>query len=70
MGGLMGGSMAIFASPLQDINLNYLIAVGLIIGFIFGATNIIRFGAGPQGPLRTLGQYMLGSGATFGYVKR
>ena len=41
--------------------------VGLIIGFIFGATNIMRFGAGPNGPLRTLGQYMMGSAATFGY---
>ncbi|KAK8202056.1 subunit of TIM23 translocase complex [Zalaria obscura] len=41
--------------------------VGLIIGFIFGATNIIRFGPGPNGMMRTLGQYMLGSAATFGF---
>nr|POE90049.1 protein mgr2 [Quercus suber] len=41
-------------------------AVGCIIGFIFGATNIIRYGPGPNGMLRTLGQYMLGSAATFG----
>ncbi|KXL43909.1 hypothetical protein M433DRAFT_91038 [Acidomyces richmondensis BFW] len=41
--------------------------VGLIIGFIFGATNIIRYGPGPNGMLRTLGQYMLGSAATFGF---
>jgi hypothetical protein len=33
-----------------------------------GGFNIMRYGAGPQGPLRTLGQYMLGSGATFGYI--
>ena len=32
-----------------------------------GGFNIMRFGAGPNGPMRTLGQYMLGSGATFGY---
>lgn len=58
-------------------------SVGLIIGFIFGSlydpfpwpcltkagfTNIIRFGPGPNGMLRTLGQYMLGSAATFGCV--
>ncbi|KAF2090419.1 hypothetical protein K490DRAFT_54798 [Saccharata proteae CBS 121410] len=42
-------------------------SVGLIIGFIFGATNIIRFGPGPNGMLRTLGQYMVGSAATFGF---
>ncbi|KAF1958796.1 hypothetical protein CC80DRAFT_407655 [Byssothecium circinans] len=41
--------------------------VGLCIGFIFGATNIIRFGPGPNGMLRTLGQYMMGSAATFGF---
>lgn len=44
-------------------------AVGIIIGFIFGATNIIRFGPGPNGMLRTLGQYMLGSAATFGCAR-
>ncbi|KAF2220373.1 reactive mitochondrial oxygen species modulator 1-domain-containing protein, partial [Elsinoe ampelina] len=42
-------------------------SVGLIIGFIFGATNIIRFGPGPNGMLRTIGQYMVGSAATFGF---
>ncbi|KAF2104001.1 hypothetical protein NA57DRAFT_50853 [Rhizodiscina lignyota] len=42
-------------------------SVGLIIGFIFGATNIIRFGPGPNGIMRTLGQYMAGSAATFGF---
>ncbi|CAL3968240.1 hypothetical protein PZA11_006777 [Diplocarpon coronariae] len=41
--------------------------VGVIIGFIFGSTNIMRFGAGPNGVMRTLGQYMVGSGATFGF---
>ena len=35
---------------------------------IEGGFNIMRYGAGPSGPMRTLGQYMLGSGLTFGYV--
>ncbi|SPN99985.1 related to mitochondrial genome maintenance protein Mgr2 [Cephalotrichum gorgonifer] len=42
-------------------------SVGVIIGFIFGTTTIFRYGAGPNGIMRTLGQYMAGSGATFGF---
>ncbi|KAL6713613.1 subunit of TIM23 translocase complex [Lecanora helva] len=34
---------------------------------IAGSYNIMKYGGGPSGPARTLGQYMLGSGATFGY---
>ncbi|RDW61329.1 hypothetical protein BP5796_11221 [Coleophoma crateriformis] len=41
--------------------------VGVIIGFIFGSVNIMRYGAGPNGVMRSLGQYMLGSGVTFGF---
>ncbi|KAI1760294.1 reactive mitochondrial oxygen species modulator 1-domain-containing protein [Hypoxylon sp. FL1150] len=41
--------------------------VGTIIGFIFGTVNIFKYGAGTNGIMRTLGQYMLGSGAAFGF---
>ncbi|OAA60397.1 mitochondrial genome maintenance protein [Niveomyces insectorum RCEF 264] len=41
--------------------------VGVIIGFIFGTVNIFRYGAGANGIMRTLGQYMAASGATFGF---
>jgi hypothetical protein len=41
--------------------------VGLSIGFIFGTYSIFKQGPGPNGIVRSLGQYMLGSAATFGY---
>lgn len=41
--------------------------VGLSIGFIFGSYSIIKQGPGPNGILRSLGQYMMGSAATFGF---
>lgn len=31
-----------------------------------GTVTIFQYGAGPNGVMRTLGKYMLGSGATFG----
>ncbi|EPE08382.1 mitochondrial genome maintenance protein [Ophiostoma piceae UAMH 11346] len=51
MGAMMGGTAA----------------VGMILGFIYGTTNIFRYGAGTNGIMRTLGQYMAASGATFGF---
>ena len=68
MGAMMGGCTSSPPATDQTAASADIIctAVGLIIGFIFGATNIIRFGPGPQGMMRTLGQYMLGSAATFG----
>lgn len=33
-----------------------------------GAVSIFQYGAGPNGVMRTLGKFMLGSGATFGYA--
>lgn len=41
--------------------------VGLCIGFIFGGYNLVKHGPGPNGFIRSLGQYMLGSAATFGF---
>ncbi|KAH8149195.1 uncharacterized protein LAJ45_06734 [Morchella importuna] len=42
-------------------------SVGLCIGFLFGGYALIKNGAGPNGFIRSLGQYMLGSAATFGF---
>lgn len=33
-----------------------------------GTVTVFRGGAGPNGIMRTIGQYMLASGTTFGYV--
>jgi hypothetical protein len=33
-----------------------------------GSVTIFQYGAGPNGVMRTLGKYMLGSGGMFGYV--
>ncbi|KAK9459990.1 reactive mitochondrial oxygen species modulator 1-domain-containing protein [Lipomyces oligophaga] len=41
-------------------------SVGLVVGFLFGGFSIIRYGPGPNGFMRSLGQYMLGSASTFG----
>ncbi|GJC97569.1 mitochondrial genome maintenance protein [Colletotrichum higginsianum] len=45
------------------------VADKLKMGAMMGGSsvNIMRYGAGPNGIMRTLGQYMLGSGATFGF---
>ncbi|VUC21393.1 unnamed protein product [Clonostachys rosea] len=41
--------------------------VGTIMGLIYGTVNVFRYGAGTNGIMRTLGQYMAASGATFGF---
>ncbi|TLS21855.1 uncharacterized protein PpBr36_09274 [Pyricularia pennisetigena] len=41
--------------------------VGAIMGFIYGTVTVFRGGAGPNGIMRTIGQYMLASGTTFGF---
>ncbi|KPI44007.1 Protein MGR2 [Cyphellophora attinorum] len=40
--------------------------VGGIMGFIYGTVTIFQYGAGQAGVMRTLGKFMVGSGAMFG----
>lgn len=40
--------------------------VGLCIGLMFGTMNVVRYGPGQRGYLNSIGQYMVGSAASFG----
>jgi hypothetical protein len=57
---------------LSDLSLVYISCSGsrAQANMTVGSVNIMRYGAGPNGVMRTLGQYMLGSGATFGQVQK
>ncbi|KIV88199.1 hypothetical protein PV10_09117 [Exophiala mesophila] len=39
--------------------------VGGIMGLIYGTVTVFQYGGGQAGVMRTLGKYMVGSGATF-----
>lgn len=43
------------------------IATAMMLIIVAGTVSIFRYGAGPNGIMRTLGQFMGASGATFGY---
>ncbi|EAU32321.1 predicted protein [Aspergillus terreus NIH2624] len=66
MGALMGSSKSPVACLVLAMADQFSLAVGGIMGFIIGTVTIFQYGAGPNGVMRTLGKYMLGSGATFG----
>ncbi|PWN36627.1 uncharacterized protein FA14DRAFT_186825 [Meira miltonrushii] len=56
-------------SVLQKLGMGAMMGtgVGLCIGFIGGAFQILRAGPGPKGTMGTLGQFMGTSAATFGF---
>ncbi|KAL8386990.1 hypothetical protein RB595_010240 [Gaeumannomyces hyphopodioides] len=64
----MGGHMG--PSNIDKLKMGAMMGgtVGAIMGFIWGTVTVFRFGAGTNGVMRTIGQYMLASGTTFGYA--
>lgn len=42
-------------------------SVGLVVGFLFGGFNLLRYGPGPNGFLRSWAKAMLSSAAMFGF---
>ncbi|ETS74184.1 hypothetical protein PFICI_14050 [Pestalotiopsis fici W106-1] len=70
MGAMMGGTVGAimgFVFGMRHTRPSPPKTQSLTKGFYTGTVNIFRYGAGPNGIMRTLGQYMAGSGATFGF---
>ncbi|KAI4157215.1 MAG: hypothetical protein L6R39_000720 [Caloplaca ligustica] len=70
MGAMLGGSVGLimgFIFGQYDTRWETAERSNSMAKLIEGGFNIMRYGAGPNGVMRTLGQYMLGSGATFGF---
>ncbi|KZM19578.1 hypothetical protein ST47_g9146 [Ascochyta rabiei] len=66
MGGMMGGSVGLIIGFIFGTFTRQCPSTSFML-ITLGFTNIVRFGPGPNGMLRTLGQYMMGSAATFGF---
>ncbi|RWA05330.1 hypothetical protein EKO27_g9776 [Xylaria grammica] len=70
MGAMMGGTVGViigFIFGLASRSPLFLAVSSNTLSFRTGTVNIFRYGAGTNGIMRTLGQYMAGSGATFGF---
>ncbi|KAK0757215.1 hypothetical protein N5P37_009931 [Trichoderma harzianum] len=67
MGAMMGGSVGVIMGFIFGKALDGESAGTFGADTLIGTVNIFRYGAGSQGIMRTLGQYMGASGATFGF---
>lgn len=67
VGGIMGFIIGKYTFS-RDNTIAFDLSYYAVDWWTTGTVTIFQYGAGPNGVMRTLGKYMLGSGATFGYV--